>query len=103
MTTWPLDRYLDHEGYVTAASVRALIADACPEMARALRAMVITVTEPDPDDLTSEELEAWIQSQFDDVVDDATETVADAMPGNSHPTFFELRDQTDRSGTESTS
>lgn len=69
MTTWPLDRYLDHEGYVTADRVRALIADACPEMAKALRAMVITVTEPDPDDLISEELEAWIQSQFDEVVD----------------------------------
>ncbi|MGH8996067.1 MAG: hypothetical protein ACRDYB_08585 [Acidimicrobiales bacterium] len=69
VSTWPLDKYLDPDGYVTADSVRALIEDACPEMARVLRPWVVTilVSEPDPDELSPAEREVLLQLQLADL------------------------------------
>ena len=42
MSTWPLDKCMTPDCYVTADSIRAPIQDACPEMARALRPAAAT-------------------------------------------------------------
>lgn len=95
-STWPLERYLDPEGYVTADSIRKLAEDACPEMARVLRPWVVTIllSDPETDDLTPEELEVWTRYQLADLADvsGVEDVPPEPLPSNSHPTLRGLED-----------
>lgn len=91
MSTWSLDKYLDPDGYVTATSIRALMADACPEMAWLLRYMVVTISEPDPDDLTDDEREELVQHLLSDLSCKINWVVGEPMSGNSAASFTVTR------------
>jgi hypothetical protein len=48
-TTFPMLKYLDGDGSLTADSVRAVIEDASPEMAEALSETFIAIMATEPD------------------------------------------------------